>query len=82
MATREIELTPELDEFVAGKIASGRYTDVSEIVREALQFQREDDARMEALDLALEEGEASGIYAGDPFEDIRKEFKLPSRIRA
>lgn len=82
MNTREIELTPELDEFIAQKIASGRYRDASQLVREALQFQKEDDAKMEALIQAIDEGEASGIYEGDPFEDIRKELNLPSRVRA
>lgn len=74
MATREIELTPDLDRFVAQKIASGRYQDVSEIVREALQFQKEDDAKLEALELALEKGEASGIAEGDVFQQILDEM--------
>ena len=82
MAIQQIELTAELEEFVAAKIASGQYKDASQMVREALQFQKEDAAKMDALELALQEGEASGVYEGDPFEDIRKELNLPSRVRA
>ncbi len=82
MPIHNVEQTHELDEFVAAKIASGRYKDASQMVREALQFQKEDDARMAALKQAIEEGDASGIYEGDAFEDIRKEFNLPARVRA
>jgi len=88
MPTRNVDLTPELDEFVAAKIASGRYKDAGEVVREALaglereeRLAGEDAAKRAALEQAIEEGDASGIYEGDPFEDIRKEFDLPTRVR-
>ncbi len=35
MPTRNINLTPELDRFVATKIKSGRYEDASEVIRAA-----------------------------------------------
>jgi antitoxin ParD1/3/4 len=38
-----VSLTPELDEFVAGKVESGRYTSASEVVREALRLLEEHD---------------------------------------
>ncbi|MGB8261194.1 MAG: type II toxin-antitoxin system ParD family antitoxin, partial [Terracidiphilus sp.] len=38
-----VSLTPELDRFVAGKVASGRYTSASEVVREALRLLEEHD---------------------------------------
>jgi antitoxin ParD1/3/4 len=38
-----ISLTPELDNFVAGKVESGRYTSASEVVREALRLLEEHD---------------------------------------
>jgi antitoxin ParD1/3/4 len=38
-----VSLTPELDEFVAAKVASGRYTSASEVVREALRLLEEYD---------------------------------------
>ena len=58
-------LTPGLDRFVAEKVASGRYTSASEVVREALRlleerdqtraaqlaaFNRELESRLESLD--------------------------------
>jgi antitoxin ParD1/3/4 len=60
-----VSLTPELDKFVADKVASGRYASASEVVREALrlleeqeksravrleEFNRELQARIDALD--------------------------------
>ena len=38
-----VSLTPELDKFVADKVASGRYTSASEVVREALRLLEEHD---------------------------------------
>ncbi len=38
-----VSLTPELEEFVAVKVDSGRYTSASEVVREALRLLEEHD---------------------------------------
>ncbi len=38
-----VSLTPELDKFVVTKVASGRYTSASEVVREALRLMEERD---------------------------------------
>jgi antitoxin ParD1/3/4 len=38
-----VSLTPELEKFVAVKVASGRYTSASEVVREALRLLEEHD---------------------------------------
>ena len=38
-----VSLTPELDSFVAAKVASGRYNSASEVVREALRLLEEHD---------------------------------------
>ena len=36
-----VSLTPELEQFVANKVKSGRYTSASEVVREALRLLEE-----------------------------------------
>jgi antitoxin ParD1/3/4 len=36
-----VSLTPELEQFVADKVKSGRYTSASEVVREALRLLEE-----------------------------------------
>jgi antitoxin ParD1/3/4 len=38
-----VSLTPELDKFVADKVASGRYNSASEVVREALRLLEDHD---------------------------------------
>ena len=43
-----VSLTPELEKFVDVKVASGRYTSASEVVREALRLLEEHDRSREA----------------------------------
>jgi len=81
-----VSLTPELEKFVTDKVASGRYTSASEVVREALrllereqksreeqiaEFNRELKARLDAL----ERGEH--VTA----EEAREHFKRRSEER-
>jgi antitoxin ParD1/3/4 len=51
-----VSLTPELDEFVAAKVESGRYNSASEVVREALRLLEEHDrARSAQIDVFNQE---------------------------
>jgi len=83
MPTRNINLTPELDSFIAAKIENGRYESASEVVRAALRGlereEREYDLKMAALLQAIDEGDASGIAEGDVFANVRKTLNLPAR---
>jgi antitoxin ParD1/3/4 len=60
MPTRNINLTEHLDHFVARHVASGRYSNASEIVREALRLledqEQERKAKLNALRLAAKQG--------------------------
>ncbi len=80
MPTRNINLTPELDSFIADKIKGGRYDNASEVVRAAIRLlereEQEYDAKMAAVLKAIDEGEASGIVKGDVFDQIRQSRKL------
>ena len=75
MPTRNVNLTDELDRFVAVKVSSGRYENASEVVRASLRaLEREEleyDARLAALHKALEEGEASGLAEDGVAERVR-----------
>jgi antitoxin ParD1/3/4 len=45
-----VSLTPELEKYVADKVATGRYTSASEVVREALRLlEREEKSREEQI---------------------------------
>ena len=64
-----VSLTPELEEYIAGKVASGLYHSSSEVIREGLRLLKEQDAvremRLAALRREVEDGEkqiASGQF--------------------
>ncbi|MFZ0772340.1 MAG: type II toxin-antitoxin system ParD family antitoxin [Candidatus Sulfotelmatobacter sp.] len=80
MPTRNINLTPGLDRFVATKIKSGRYENASEVVRAGLRnLEREEQehaAKLAALRKAIDEGDASGVAGGNVFGRVRKTLKL------
>jgi antitoxin ParD1/3/4 len=87
MPTRNVNLTEELDRFVAKKVKTGRYENASEVVRAALRtLEREEqqyEAKLAALRAAIDEGDASGI-AGDRdnvFRRVRRTLKLPAAQR-
>jgi antitoxin ParD1/3/4 len=60
MPTRNVNLTEHFDDFIAAGITSGRFSNASEVVREALrlleQREQEDKARLEWLRAAAKEG--------------------------
>jgi antitoxin ParD1/3/4 len=85
MPTRSVDLTPELDRFVATKVKSGRYENASEVVRAGLRtLRRQEKERKEqehatklaALRSAIDEGDASGVARGNVFGRVRKRLKL------
>jgi antitoxin ParD1/3/4 len=80
MPTRNVNLTDELDRFVAVKVSSGRYENASEVVRASLRaLEREEleyDARLAALHRALDEGESSGIAEDGVTERVRARLAL------
>jgi antitoxin ParD1/3/4 len=79
MPTRNINLTPEMDRFVAERISDGQYANASEVLRAGLraleQDEQEDLAKLEALRSAIDRGFASGVAEGDPFERVLARLK-------
>jgi len=59
-----VNLTPQLEDLVRSKVASGLYTSASEVVREALRLMGEQDrlreAKLEQLRSDVRQGLASG----------------------
>jgi antitoxin ParD1/3/4 len=60
MATRNVNLTKQLDEFVEQKVATGEFQNASEVVRAGLRLlsERDEDraAKIEALKSAIQVG--------------------------
>ena len=81
-----VSLPPELDEFVAGKVESGRYNSASEVVREALRLLEEHDrargAQIAAFNRELGARLAS-LDRGERVEPgvVRKRLEQKSRER-
>ena len=71
-----INLTPQLEELVRGKVTSGLYNSASEVVREALRLmEREDQIRaatLEQLRHDIHEGLQSGVAGELDVEAIKR----------
>jgi len=83
MPTRNVNLTKELDQFVASRVESGHYANASEVMRTALRLlekeEREYEEKLAALRAAIAEGDASPDAEDGVFDKIRQKHGLPSR---
>ena len=84
MPTRNINLTPEMDRYVATKIESGQYANASEVLRAGLrvleQCLREDELKLEALRAAVLAGEESGVAEGDVMGEVRERIRRRAMV--
>ena len=71
-----VSLTPELDNFVAGKVESGRYNSASEVVREALRLLEEHDRARNAQLAAFNQEIGARLASLD-----RGEYVKPAEAR-
>jgi len=70
-----VSLTPELEQLVAGKVASGRYQSASEVFREALRLLEEEDRLREMrleearkqIAVGLEAARRGDLHDGEAF---------------
>ena len=77
-----VSLTPELNQFVTTKVATGRYTSASEVVREALRLLEErDQARNAQLTAFHEElsGRLESLDRGEHVEAAAARARLEQR---
>lgn len=74
MPTRNVNLTKELDEFVAAQVKGGLYANASEVMRAALRLlekeDREYEEKMAVLRAAIAEGDASPDAEEGVFERL------------
>ena len=72
-----VNLTPQLEELVRSKVASGLYTSASEVVREALRLMDEQDrlraAKLEQLRDDIRKGLDSGSSKAWSAEEVKRE---------
>ena len=82
-----ISLTPELEEFVDGKVESGLYNNASEVIREGLRLLKEHDEirvkwreQIERGWLQAQRGEV--VDGPKAMAEIRRRIKTKARKRA
>lgn len=56
-----VTLGPHFDNFISNQVKEGRFNSASEAIRAGLRLLEEREAKVKALQLALIEGEKSGI---------------------
>jgi antitoxin ParD1/3/4 len=73
MPTRNVNLTKEMDRFIAKSVKSGHFANASEVMRSALRMlareEREYEEKLAALRTAIAEGDASAFMDGEEFFD-------------
>jgi antitoxin ParD1/3/4 len=52
-----INLSPEMEQFVQGKVDTGFYSNASDVIRDAIRRMREEDEKIAAIRAALREGD-------------------------
>ncbi len=84
MPTRNVHLTEHFDNLIAAGIESGQFSNASEVVREGLrlleQRQREDQAKLEWLRSAAQEG-IDAIERGD-YTALHSRAEIRSLVRS
>jgi antitoxin ParD1/3/4 len=83
-----VDLTPELEQLVQGRVKSGRYNSASEVVREALRLLEHRDEvfalRKEEIRKQIEEGWQAAkrgdvVDGNEVFDQIDKELEVMER---
>jgi len=81
--TRNVNLTAELDSFIANRVETGLYANASEVMRAALRLlerdEQEQEEKLRALRAAIKKGMASGVAEPGVFSRIRKKHGLPRK---
>lgn len=76
-----VNLTPQLEEMVRSKVASGLYTSASEVVREALRLMDEQDRLRAAKLVQLRDDIRQGLNSGPSKAWSAEEAKREGRAR-
>jgi len=74
MPRKSITFTDAHNEWLKAQVVSGQYRSESEVISALIREQKNRNAGIEAIRLALIEGEKSGLSQQTP-EDIRKEVQ-------
>jgi antitoxin ParD1/3/4 len=82
--TMHINLSPEMETFIKGKVASGYYGNATEVIRDAIRRMQAEETRLQAWKAALKKGDdeldagRSVPYTAAALEEITREAKAPA----
>lgn len=76
-----IDLPEDVLRLAEAQISAGRAGSIEDVVRagvEALELRDQEkyDAKLAALQTAIDDGDASGVFDGDPFATTRAKYDL------
>ena len=70
MAQINISVPDGLKAWAEQRVAEGRYSSTSDLIRDIMRRVQDEEAELAALQMAIDKGRASGIYPGTPSEII------------
>jgi antitoxin ParD1/3/4 len=80
---KTITLTDKQDQWIKAQIAAGEYTNDSEYIRDLVRRDQEENAKFQALKLAIQEGLSSGVSdksVTDIMEEVEARLKADGRL--
>ena len=82
--TMHINLSPEMETFIKGKVASGFYGNATEVIRDAIRRMQAEETRLHAWQAALKQGDdeldagRSVPYTAATLDEITREAQAPA----
>ncbi len=70
------DLPEDIARIAEAQVAAGRFANIDEVVRAGVLALQREQEKHDALRAALEEGENSGIFDGNPFDSVRAELRV------
>lgn len=79
MKNTSISLGDYFDQFIKSQISTGRYKNVSEVIRAGLRLLENEESKIIALRNAIQEGVNSPLVNGFNFDENLKKLKAEKR---
>ena len=77
MAQLNISVPDGLKDWADKRVAEGRYSSTSDLVRDLIRSRQDEEAQLASLQAAVDKGRASGIdprNMSEIFEDVKREY--------
>jgi antitoxin ParD1/3/4 len=78
MAQLNVSVPEGLKRWAEQRVAEGRYSSTSDLIRDLMRRRQEEEAQLAALQAAIDKGRASGVDprpAAEIFESIKNDYR-------